>query len=153
MPTAALHAINAYTKVGIETGITGANPHRLVLMLFEGAILAITDAKQHMLRGELAAKGESVSKAIMIINDGLRASLDVEAGGEIAVKLHALYEYMSSRLLIANFRNQPEALDEVNRLLGGLRGAWEAIDGSNGSRVVAASGEHQLGAVSSRRKA
>ena len=127
MPIAARHAINAYAKVGIETGITGANPHRLVLMLFEGAILAITDARQHMVRGEIAAKGQSISKAIMIINDGLRASLDVKAGGQLAQNLHALYEYMSRRLLFANAKNEPAVLDEVRHLLAELKEAWEAI--------------------------
>lgn len=127
MPTAARYALNAYAKVGIETGITGANPHRLVLMLFEGAILAVTDAKQHMARGEIAGKGQSISKAIMIINDGLRASLDVKAGGHLAQNLHALYEYMSGRLLFANVKNEPAALDEVRHLLAELKEAWEAI--------------------------
>lgn len=127
MPTAMPYAINAYARVGIETGVTGANPHRLVLMLFEGAILAITHAKQHMLRGEIAAKGESISKAIMIINDGLRVSLDVKAGGQLAQNLHALYEYMSRRLLFANARNEPAVLDEIKHLLAELKEAWEAI--------------------------
>lgn len=127
MPTPALHALKAYAKVGIETGIPEANPHRLVLMLFEGAILAVTDAKRHMLRGEIAAKGESVSKAIMIINDGLRVSLDIKAGGQLAQNLHALYEYMSSRLLFANARNEPAVLDEIKHLLAELKEAWEAI--------------------------
>ncbi len=127
MPTAIPYAIHAYAKVGIETGVTGADPHRLVLMLFDGAALAIINAKQHMLRGEIAAKGESISKAIMIINDGLRASLDVTAGGQLAQNLRALYEYMSNRLLFANARNEPAALDEVKQLLLELKEAWEAI--------------------------
>jgi len=127
MPAAIPYAIHAYAKVGIETGVTGADPHRLVLMLFDGATLAIINAKQHMLRGEIAAKGESISKAIMIINDGLRASLDVTAGGQLAQNLRALYEYMSNRLLFANARNEPAALDEVKQLLLELKEAWEAI--------------------------
>lgn len=138
MSTAALYAINAYAKVGIETGVTGANPHRLVLMLFEGAMLAITDARQHMLRGEIAAKGESISKAIMIINDGLRASLDVKAGGQLAQNLHALYEYMSNRLLFANAKNEPAVLDEIKHLLAELKEAWEAI-----SKTQAYPGAHE----------
>jgi len=128
MPIAAPYAINAYAKVGIETGVTGASAHRLILMLFEGALVAIADARRHMLHGNIAAKGESVSKAIMIIDDGLKASLDVKAGGPLAQNLYALYGYMSSRLVFANTKNEPAALDEVRRLLAELKQAWEAID-------------------------
>ncbi len=148
MPTAARYAINAYAKVGIETGIMEANPHRLVLMLFEGALLAITNAKQHMLRGEIAAKGESVSKAIMIINDGLRASLEVKAGDQLAQNLYALYEYMSNRLLFANAKNEPAALDEIKHLLADLKGAWEAIGKPQGQ--PAANEQHPAALVANR---
>lgn len=128
MPTAARYAINAYARVGIETGAAGASAHQLILMLFEGALVATADARRHMLHGNVAAKGESVSKAIMIIDDGLKASLDVTAGGVLARNFHALYEYMSNRLLFANARNEPAALDEVRRLLTELKEAWAAID-------------------------
>ena len=96
----------AYNKVGIETGIDTADPHKLVLMLFEGAMLAVASASLHMRRKDgaedIARKGEAISKAINIITNGLKASLDQEAGGELAGKLGALYDYMSSRLLYAN---------------------------------------------------
>ncbi|MFN7087320.1 MAG: flagellar export chaperone FliS [Burkholderiales bacterium] len=127
MSRAALYAINAYAKVGVETGVTGASPHQLILMLYEGALVAIANARTHMLRGETAAKGIAISKAISIINDGLKASLDVKAGGPLARNCHALYEYMCNRLLFANIRNEPAALDEVKHLLSELKGAWEAI--------------------------
>lgn len=119
---------NAYAKVGIETGVTSASPHSLIVMLFEGAMVAVATAAQHMKTGDIQHKGMSISKAIMIIDNGLRASLDKKAGGEIAANLDALYEYMSKRLVMANLKNQPEILDEVHGLLGGLREAWEAID-------------------------
>lgn len=127
MPAAVPYAINAYARVGIETGVTGASAHQLILMLFDGAIQAVTDARNHMLRADTAAKGVAISKAIMIINDGLRASLDVKVGGPLAQNLYALYEYMSNRLLIANLKNEPAVLDEVKRLLSELKESWEAI--------------------------
>ncbi|MDP2786069.1 MAG: flagellar export chaperone FliS, partial [Sulfurimicrobium sp.] len=120
-------ALNAYSQVGVETSIASASPHKLVTMLFDGAILAVFHGKAHMQQGNVAAKGESISKAIAIINDGLKVSLDEEAGGELARNLKALYEYMSNRLLMANIRNDVEGLDEVARLLGELKGAWEQI--------------------------
>jgi len=127
MSFGAHYAIQAYAKVGVETGVSAADPHRLVLMLFEGAIAAVIDAKRHMTSGAVAAKGEAISKAIMIVDDGLSASLDVDAGGALAQNLRALYAYMSQRLLLAGAKNQPELLDEVRILLGELKDAWASI--------------------------
>lgn len=120
-------AINAYTNIGLETSVTTADPHKLILLLYQGALLAISSAKNQMLRNEIAAKGKYISQAIMIIEEGLKASLDKNAGGELAQNLSDLYEYMSQRLLIANLKNDVSALDEVSRLLSDLKGAWEEI--------------------------
>jgi flagellar protein FliS len=127
---------NAYAKVGVETGVMAANPHKLIVMLFEGAEAALRLARQQMADGDVPAKGRSISKAINIIDNGLRASLDKKAGGEIATNLEALYEYMVGRLLQANLNNSFEMLQEVLQLLAELRGAWEAI--APGSPATAA---------------
>lgn len=123
----ARRAIDSYNQVGLETGVQAADPHKLILMLFEGALLALADGKRHMQQRQIAAKGQSLSKAIMIIENGLKASLDVKAGGELGERLAALYDYMCDRLLRANLHNRPELIDEVSRLLSELRGAWEQI--------------------------
>lgn len=133
-------AAAAYAKVGVETGVVSANPHRLVLMLFEGARVAVAAARLHMQRNEIAAKGEAISKAITIIDHGLKASLDVAAGGELAQRLHALYEYMARRLLAANLDNDPKGLDEVGHLLAELNDAWEAIGKSEPTPQESGSG-------------
>ena len=122
---------NAYAKVGVETGVTSASPHRLIVMLYDGALVAVSSAMQHMKTGNVAEKGKSVSKAILIIDSGLRASLNKEAGGAIALNLDSLYEYMSTQLLQANLNNQPELLEEVYGLLLELKNAWDAIAGTN----------------------
>lgn len=119
--------VNAYAKVGLETGIAAATPHKLVAMLYDGAILALINATNHMKSGNIEAKGKSISHAIQIIDNGLKASLDKEVGGDIAKNLDALYEYMSSRLLTANLQNQVEILDEVRGLLTDLRDTWNQI--------------------------
>ena len=118
----------------------------------EGVRLALAEAMLHMQRNETAAKGGAISKAIMIIDHGLKASLDVEAGGEMAEKLSALYEYMTNRLLIANLRNELKALEEVGRLLAELHGAWEAI-GKPNVTSAAAPGPRQPGVSVGRKKA
>lgn len=127
MNTMPRNALNTYSRVGVETGITGASSHKLVTMLFDGAILAVFRGKSFMQQGNVAAKGESISKAIAIIDEGLKVSLDEESGGELAKNLKSLYEYMSHRLLMANLKNDVEGLDEVARLLGELKAAWEQI--------------------------
>ena len=123
----ALAGIKAYTKVGVESGVSSADPHKLIAMLFQGAILAIANARNSILRNEIAAKGAAISKAIAIIDDGLYACLDKKVGGELALNLASLYEYMVMRLLAANLNNDITLLDEVARLLGELQGAWEEI--------------------------
>lgn len=120
-------AINAYAKVGLDTSVTSADPHKLILLLYQGALLAISSAKNQMLRKDIAGKGKSISHAILIIDEGLKSSLDKNAGGELAQNLSALYDYMNQRLLIANLKNDITALDEVSRLLTELKGAWEEI--------------------------
>jgi flagellar protein FliS len=117
----------AYAKVAVETGVTTADPHRLVLMLFDGAMLAVSTGAAAMERADIAAKGQSTSKAIEIITNGLKASLDIKAGGELAERLSALYDYMCERLVYANLHNNRAALDEVSSLLEGLREAWQGI--------------------------
>jgi flagellar protein FliS len=118
---------NAYHVVGVETGVMSANPHKLILMLYDGALLAITMAKQAMKTGKISEKGEEISRAIEIITNGLMVSLDLQSGGEIATRLEALYDYMCNRLVQANLHNNPVILDEVSTLLQELKSAWEEI--------------------------
>jgi flagellar secretion chaperone FliS len=123
--------ITAYQRTGVETGVDSADPHKLILMLFEGAQQALAKAKLHIQHNEIAAKGEMISKAIMIIDHGLKASLDINAGGDMASQLFSLYEYMTSRLLTANLQNDVEIINEVNGLLSELHGAWITIGQGN----------------------
>lgn len=120
-------AAAAYAKVERETGVTGADPHELIVMLFDGALLCVSAAKQHLQAGQIAPKGEQIGKAIEIIANGLKASLDMQAGGDLSSHLAALYDYMCDRLLYANLKNSPAALDEVHALLADLKDAWQQI--------------------------
>ena len=125
----------AYANVDMETGVMAASPHKLVVMLFEGAMLQVTIAIQSMKAGETAKRGKAISRAIAFIETGLRASLNKEVGGQLARNLDSLYEYMGRRLLEANTKGKIEPLEEVYRLLGELKGAWEAI-GTEGKSVA-----------------
>ncbi|WP_407278254.1 flagellar export chaperone FliS [Aromatoleum evansii] len=117
----------AYAQVGVETGVSTADPHKLILMLFDGALLSIGTASAAMENRDIPGKGQAISKAIEIILNGLKASLDLNAGGELAARLSALYDYMSERLVYANLHNSRPALDEVHGLLESLREAWAGI--------------------------
>ncbi len=118
---------SAYAKVGVETDVTSASPHKLILMLYDGALAHIHSARLAMGNKNIPVKGQHISKAIDIIINGLKVSLNMEAGGELAERLDALYDYMSERLLYANLHNNVPALDEVTELLENLRGAWAGI--------------------------
>jgi flagellar protein FliS len=122
------NALNAYAQISVNGTVAAASPHKLIAMLFEGALLSIATARGHMQRKEIAAKGMAISKAISIIDEGLRISLDMKAGGDLAEKLDALYEYMSHRLFVANLKNEIDILDEVAGLLNELKDAWIQID-------------------------
>ena len=118
---------NAYSKIGLETGVTSADPHKLIMMLFDGAMLALTDAKRSMEEKRIPEKCKQIDQALNIIDSGLRASLDPQAGGELAERLDALYAYMSHRLVVANLKNDPAILQEVAGLLNEIRTAWAEI--------------------------
>ncbi len=118
--------VQEYSKVGMETGIASADPHRLILMLLEGAITSILFAKKEIDAGNISAKGEAIAKAIRIIGE-LDTSLNMEAGGEIAENLRNLYEYMSIALVEANLKNDVKKLLEVMQLLSELRAGWQGI--------------------------
>lgn len=120
-------AINSYIKVGMESGVIAADPHHLILMLFDGALLAISNAKIRMQQKDIPAKGKSISHAIRIIGEGLDASLDKKVGGKLAQDLSSLYVYMLKRLVDANANNDVNALDEVTRLLIEIKDAWAVI--------------------------
>jgi len=119
-------ALQHYRKVGTQTGVEAATPHRLIQMLLEGALEKINLAKGYMQRGSIAEKGSHISWAISII-DGLRMSLDKTSGGEIAENLDALYDYMGRRLTEANIHNDESMLDEVSGLLLEIKSAWDAV--------------------------
>ena len=122
-----MKALKEYGKVNVQTGIMNASPYRLIQMLLEGAVDRIAQAKGHLQRQEIRQKGEAISTAVSIIG-GLRDSLDKSSGGEIAENLDSLYEYMSTRLVEANVKNDISILNEVYNLLMEIKEAWDAIE-------------------------
>lgn len=124
----------AYARVGLDTGVMSATPHQLICMLFDGAKTAIGMAKHHMEKGDIPAKGLAISKAINIVENGLKNGLDAKAAGPtgqgLVANLAALYDYVVQRLLQANLRNDPAALEEAEAHLEAIASAWREIDPS-----------------------
>jgi flagellar secretion chaperone FliS len=128
--------INQYKQVGIDTGVAAANPIELVVMLYEGAIVACNEAIPYLHRNDYQNKSHYLFKAIRIIQAGLRISLDKQAGGKIAEDLDSLYAYMINVLIKANVNNDVKGINEVVRLLSELKGAWQEISKTDAVNVV-----------------
>lgn len=115
-----------YQSVAIHGGVAAADPQRLILMLMDGVLDRIAQARGYMQRGRIADKGQTIGRALGLIQE-LRASLDLQQGGDIAANLETLYDYCSRQLVLANANNQPEVLDTVAALIHEIRGAWAAL--------------------------
>jgi flagellar protein FliS len=123
--------LDAYRSTAVHSGVDAADPHRLVVMLMDGALERISAASGLMKHGGGVEKAQLLNRAVAII-DELRNSLNIKAGGAIAANLDSLYEYMCQRIMQANASNKPEWLDEVSRLLGEIRSAWLQLPQSRG---------------------
>lgn len=120
----------SYQKVGLESAVMSASPHQLIVMLFDGAHSALVRARLFLEQGDLVAKGEALSRAISIIDNGLKAGLDMDVEGELPQNMASLYDYMVRRLLLANLHNDVEGIIEVEGLLNNIADAWKQIGSS-----------------------
>lgn len=122
-----------YQSVQVDTGVASATPHQLVTMLFEGFIAACSQARGAILAGHVANKGRAIGRAARIVEEGLRAGLNLREGGKLANDLHELYGYICLRLTHANLHNDEAAVAECQRLVQPLLDAWKAIAPQNES--------------------
>jgi flagellar protein FliS len=123
----------AYRQIGVETGVSGATPHQLVALLFDGYMDALVLARGALRQKDIDAKGRAIGRAVRILEEGLKSALDLQAGGKLAADLRDLYAYVIVRLTTANLRNDDAALAECQRLIEPVRQAWSEI----GARVHA----------------
>ena len=115
-----------YSKVGLETDVHGASPHRLVSMLFDGVFDAMNQARGALQSGNNEIKNRALGRAVRILDEGLKAGLNLEAG-PLATDLRELYAYLCMRLTQANLHNDAAAIEECQRILTPVREAWTAI--------------------------
>ena len=119
-------ALGAYKALKNQKALDDASPHQLIDLMLSGALERVVSASGCMERNETSEAGESIGKAISIV-DSLRVSLDVEKGGDIAKNLGQLYDYITRRLLEASVSQQPKLLAEVANLLQEIKAAWDEI--------------------------
>ena len=118
-------ALKQYAKCGAQGGIQDASPHRLIQLLYRGALDRMASAKGAIARGDLQGKAELIGKSIAIIG-GLQDALSKE-GGEITENLASLYTYVTDQLLKASYRNDEGTIDECIGLLEPVASAWDEI--------------------------
>ncbi|MFS2124682.1 flagellar export chaperone FliS [Pseudomonas sp. Pseusp97] len=122
----AMKAMKQYQQVSLEARVAEASPHGLIQLLMQGGLERLAQARGAIERGQMAERGELISKAIGIVG-GLREALNPEVGGELALNLDSLYGYMTERLLEANRNGDAAILDEVSGLLREVKSGWDAI--------------------------
>jgi len=121
-----LSGLQAYKKVGVYGNLADASPYQVVQVMLDAVLARIAEATGHLERGEVAAKGEKIGKALAII-EALMLGLDKERGGDLAENLERLYDYASRTLLKANLENSAELLKEVTSLLREIKLGWDGI--------------------------
>jgi len=122
-----MRSANSYRNVELETSVSQASPHQLVSLLFDGLLQSLAAAKGAILTANIPAKGTSIGRAVRILEEGLKAGLDTERGGELAANLRSLYEFCIFRLTEANLRNDVAMVDEVIRLIQPVADGWNEI--------------------------
>lgn len=123
----AMNAQKAYQSAGLEAKVLGSSPHELIRLLFEGALVYLTQARQHLIARDIPAKSHAFARAIEIVSHGLRSSLDRNAGGDLARSLDELYEYITIQLVKSQMNDDLAKLDEATGLLRELGDAWSQI--------------------------
>lgn len=139
-----LRGIKAYQKGNLKQDISTADPHKLTLLLIQGALDRIAYAKGAIERKDLVAKSGFISKSTSIIMH-LRDTLDFNAGGEISDNLYSLYSYILDRINEAHLHNSVEPLDESYSLLEPIRDAWAQIPESAKQEAYANQQRESLG--------
>ena len=118
---------SAYRDVGASTALQDASPHKLVSLLYSALASQVATARGALARRDIAAKGRAIAHAVRIIEEGLIAPLDMDAGGAISINLRDLYDYLVQQLTRANLRNDDATLQECARLVETLRDSWDGI--------------------------
>ncbi len=122
----AIAALAQYGQIKNDAQTTYASPHQLMLMLFDGAIEAMSFTIGAIQNENFELRSKQNTRSITIIN-GMRECLDMETGGELANNLYSLYQYMTKELFRASFKNDVDTIQNIQTMLKDIRGSWEKI--------------------------
>lgn len=121
------HAANAYKQVGVQSVVDGASPHTLIQLLFDALEASLNAAKGAMQRGDQGEKGRQIGKAVRILEEGLKAALNQEQGGEVAQNLASLYDYSITQITLANLRNDVSLLEAAQAVIAPVAQGWREM--------------------------
>ncbi|ABV86683.1 flagellar export chaperone FliS [Shewanella pealeana] len=119
-------SLQSYRKVSLDSSIAVASPHKVIQMMFAGALERLAQGRYAIEQNNLELKGVSLGKAVSIVA-GLNSSLNMEAEGDVAGNLSALYDFMLQRITDANINNDTKAIDDATDILRVIKEAWDAI--------------------------
>lgn len=118
--------MTAYKSVAVQGAVTNADPHGLVQMVMDGTLQRLNTALHCIEHGDLVRKSKMLHSCVTLLTE-LRGNLNYSEGGELAVNLGNLYEYMTRRVMLGNLNNDSAVIREVQGLLEEIRNAWVAI--------------------------
>lgn len=119
-------SLQSYRKVSVESEISVASPHRIIQMMFEGALQRLAQSRYAIEHNDVQNKGIYIGKAIGLVT-GLNNSLNMDAGGDIANNLSELYDFMLRKISEANMNNDVQAIDDVCEIIRTIKEGWDAI--------------------------
>ncbi|PWW44456.1 flagellar export chaperone FliS [Melaminivora alkalimesophila] len=119
----------AYRQVDLNSRVLSASPHSLITLLFDELSRCLSSACVAIERRDVATKARYLGKAIRLLDEGLLAGLDMNAGGEVAASLHQLYSYCLMRLAQAQAQNDASIVQEIQNVLQPVMDAWSEIGG------------------------
>lgn len=122
-----MHTRGAQTY--FNTHVQSRTPMEIVVLLYDGALRFLGQAREAMQQNDLVTKRDALSRGLAIVTE-LQGMLNLEEGGEIAARLDGLYTYIHGCCLDANTQRNPARLDEALRLLATLRSAWAEVAGA-----------------------
>lgn len=125
-----MRSANSYRNLAAETSVSQANPHQLVGLLFDALLQSLASAKGAILNKDIPAKGRAISRAVRILEEGLKAGLDLEHGADLAKNLLGLYDYCIFRITDANLHSDVKMIEEVVNLIRPVADGWAQIGGS-----------------------
>jgi flagellar protein FliS len=121
-----MKALNQYAAVNTQTSVVDVDRHKLIELLYDGALERINTARAKILAKDYEAKNKLINKSIDILA-GLRGFLDESQSKELYESLYSLYEYCERRLLEANMQNDVEILEEIAGHIRTLKEGWTGI--------------------------